>query len=161
RLARSWHAPRGAVTHLAIVLRYERWAVLHEVGARRLRALAERGVEVAIFYEQQMPDVEQWFVSGRVVHDHLDAVLARLQKQSLVSRTWWPSWSAVLDFTALLVRRFAARDQIADLLIELAAVAQALGDTDGATNATKYAEAALHEIGDAPCAARCRALRVL
>lgn len=161
RLARSWLAPRGAVHRLAIVLRYDCWAVLHDVAARRLRALADRDVEVAILYEQQMSGVEHWCVGGPIVHDQLGAVLVWLRQQSRSSRPSSPSWRAVLAATADLIRRFADHDQVADLLIELAAIARKLGGDLAVKNAAEYAEAALRAAGDTPCSTRCEALRAL
>ena len=157
RLARSWQAPRGTVCRLAIVLGYECWVALHQVIPRRLWGLTDRGVNVATFYEQQLDSVEIWFAGGPIVHDELGAVVAWLRDQSPASRTL----PVVLDTTAMLVRGFAARDEVPELLIELAAIARTLGGTLGAIEAAKYAEAALGWIGDTPCRARCHALRAL
>jgi len=119
RLARSWQAPRGTVRRLAIVLGYDCWVALHQVIPRRLWGLTDRGVDLATFYEQQLDSVEIWFAGGPIVHDELGAVVAWLRDQSLPSRTL----PIVLDTTAMLVRGFAARDEVPELLIELAALA--------------------------------------
>lgn len=156
-LAQSWHAPRGRLRRLAIVLAYGNWVALHRVILRRLRVLVDRDIEIGVFYEQQRDSIAGWFAGGPIVHDQLAAVIAWLRDEARPSRTW----PMVLDTTAMLVRGFAARDEVPGLLLELAAIARTFGGPLGAAEAAKYSEAALAWIGDTPCRVRCHALRAL
>jgi hypothetical protein len=156
-LARDWRAPRGTVLRLGILLGFEQWAVLRNVAARRLRALADHGIAIEIFYAQQVGNLQAWFAGGGVRHDRLRYVIAWL-------RTDWcpgPIWPAVLSRTGSLIQAHAERDEVPEMLLELAVIARSLPGTEGAEQAAEHAGAALACIGDQPSRARCRALRTV
>ena len=156
-LAQSWCVGRSVVTHLGILLDYERWVRFHAVGGSRLRALGRRGVEVEIFYEQQFPQaVSAWF-AGRGVEHPLLTVLVWLRTE------WRPGvdWTSVLDMTAMLIEAFGHRSMVPGQLLQLAAVALSKRAVDGAGPAITHIRAALSSLGDAPSRMQCRALRLL
>jgi len=175
RLASAWRAPPGTVPKLAVVLGYESWAVLHPVAARWLRPLVDQGVRVELFYPQQVDRLAIWFACERVYHN-VPAIVAWL-------RTEWRGaatvpllatasakapadkaiavWPAVLRATAKLVETHAAVEQVPELLLELSALARSFGAAESSDEAIRHVHAALHWIGDAPSAAKCRALRAL
>jgi hypothetical protein len=139
------------------LLGYEGWAVFRHAAARSLKPIIDRGVEVELFYAQQVDSVPLWFAHGHMYDDQLPAVLAWL-------RTQWRAtavWPAVLSTTSMLVHACAPTEDVPDLLIELAAIALSLGSMEAAAHAVGHARAALIWIGAKPCAARCRALRSL
>ena len=156
-LAAAWKAPPGTVPRLGILLDYEAWAVLRHAAARSLKPIIDRGVEVELFYAQQIDSVPLWFAQGHAYYEQIPAVLEWL-------RTQWRAtavWPAVLSTTSMLVHACAPTEDVPDLLIELAAIALSLGSMEAAEHAVGHARAALSWIGDKPCAARCRALRSL
>lgn len=157
RLASDWKAPRGAVSHLGIVLGFEEWTVLRHVTARRLRPLVDRGVSVETFYAMQADSLAGWFAGGGVRHDRLRDVIAWL-------RTEWrpgPIWPTVLGRTASLIQASAEVDAVPELLLELAAIARSFDGSEGAEQAAQHAHAALSWLSDQPSPARCRALRAV
>lgn len=157
RLASAWQAPRGTVSRLGVLLDYERWIVLRNVAARRLRPLADRGVAVEFFYPQQIDSLPEWFADGCVCHHRLADVIAWL-------RTEWrsgPIWPTVLRVTANLIQTSAEIAAVPDMLLELAAVARSFPSPEGAEHAALHARAALSWIGDEPSAILCRALRAV
>jgi hypothetical protein len=156
-LAAAWKARPGTVPRLGILLDYERWAVFRHAAARSLKPIVDRGVEVELFYAQQIDSVPLWFAHGHAYHDQIPAVLEWL-------RTQWHAtavWPAVLSTTSMLVHACAPTEDVPDLLIGLAAIALSLGSMEAAEHAVGHARAALSWIGDKPNAARCRALRAL
>jgi hypothetical protein len=157
RMARDWQAPRGAVPRLGIMLGFEQWTVLHNVAARRLRPLDERGVAIEIFYPQQSESLPGWFAGGVVRHDRFREVIAWL-------RTEWrpgPIWPTVLGRTASLIQSHAEIEAVPEMLLELAAIARSFAGAEGAEQGAQHARAALSWAGDQPSRARCRALRAV
>jgi tetratricopeptide (TPR) repeat protein len=157
RLADDWTAPGGTVSHVGIVLGFEQWTVLHNVAARRLHPLADRGVAVELFYPQQIDSLPGWFTGRGVRHDHLPEVIAWL-------RTEWrpgPIWPAVLRATQSVIQTSAELAAVPDMLLELAAIARSFPAPEGPAQAAHHARAALSWIGDELSPTRCRALRAL
>jgi tetratricopeptide (TPR) repeat protein len=157
RLASDWRAPRGTVPRLGIVLGFEQWTVLRHVAARRLRPLADRGVQVEMFYPQQSDSLPGWFAGGDIRHDRLRDVIAWLRTD------WRPGaiWPTVLSRTESLVQAHAEIDAVPEMLLELAAIARSFSGAEGAEQAAQHARAALSWVGDQPSRARCRALRAV
>jgi tetratricopeptide (TPR) repeat protein len=156
-LAQSWTVGRGVVPRFGILLDYERWALLHAVGGNRLRPIVRAGVDVEIFYAQQLSHcVPEWF-AGRGVEHPLPAILEWLRTD------WCPStgWTAVLDTTAMLIDAFGHREMVADQLLQLAAITLAQPSIDGAAQSIKHTRAALSSLPDTPSRMHCRARRLL
>jgi tetratricopeptide (TPR) repeat protein len=156
-LADAWKARPGTVPRLGVLLDYERWAVLRDAAARRLKPLVDEGVAVEFLYEQQINSLPAWFSHGHVHHDQIPAVLDWL-------RTRWHAtaeWPAVLSTTAMLVHASAPTEDVPELLIEIAAIALSFGGMEAAEQAAGRARSALTWVGDQPSVTRCRALRSL
>lgn len=157
RMASAWQAARGTVPRLGILLDYERWIVLRNVAARRLRPIHDRGVQVEIFYAQQVDSLPGWFARGEVPHDRLREVIDWLRTQ------WRPGaiWPMVLIRTASMVKGSADAEAVPEMLLELAAIARSFPGTEGAEQAVHHGRAALAWVGDQPSRVRCRALRTV
>jgi hypothetical protein len=156
QLGHAWRAPAGTVPRLGILLRYESWVAYRHVAARKLRTLTDAGVELELFYAQQLGSLAAWFTEGRVYHDHLPEVLEWLRTQ------WRPSstWPLVLSTTEMLIHATAV-DAAPDMLIQLSAIALSFDGAQAAALGAQHARAALAWVGTAPSAARCRALRAV
>ena len=156
-LAAAWEAPPGTVPRLGILLDYEGWAVFRHVAARSLKPITDRGVEVELFYAQQIDSLDLWFADGQMHDEPIHAVLEWL-------RTQWRAtavWPTVIGTTSLLVHACAPTEDVPDLLIELADITLTLGSMEAMEHAAGHARAALAWVGPHPSAARCRALRSL
>ncbi len=158
QLGHAWRAPTGTVPRLAILVRYENWVALRHVAACKLRpTLTGAGVELELFYGQQLGSLAAWFTEGRVYHDHLPEVLEWLRTQWRRSTTW----PLVLSTTEMLIHATAAVDAAPDMLIQLSAIALSFDGPDAVVLGAQHASAALAWVGTAPSAARCRALRAV
>ncbi|TMQ03563.1 MAG: hypothetical protein E6J90_22335 [Deltaproteobacteria bacterium] len=154
-LAAAWTAPATAMPRLGILVSFERWATLRDAALVALQPLAGRGIRVQIFYEQQAwgGQLDAWFRHGQIVHN-LPAAIAKL------GRRWEPppSWPAVIDELARLVRAYSRASEIPALLTEIAEVALSCGGDDRAAMLVHEALFYLHE---EPSATTSKALRVL
>lgn len=152
RLAAAWTAPADTVPRLGIVLSFERWVMLHEAALAALRPVAERGVRVEVFYDEQTPHLAAWFAHGQVVHNPR-AVIATL------ARRWHPSerWPEVIMELTRLVRANAGGDELPALLVDIADLALSCG---GADHASTLAREAIYYLRPSPSATRGQALRV-
>lgn len=154
-LAAAWTAPATATPRLGILVSFERWATLRDAALVALRPLAERGIQLQVFYEEQAwgGQLDAWFRHGRIVHN-LPAAIARL------GRRWEPSasWPTVIDTLARLVRAFTSTAEMPALLTEIAELALSCGGDD---RAAMLAHEALFYLGEAPGVTTSKALRVL
>lgn len=154
-LAAAWTAPATATPRLGILVSFERWATLREVALAALQPLAERGIRLQIFYEQQAwgGQLDAWFRHDQIVHN-LPAAIAKL------GRCWAPSanWPTVLDELAGLVRAYSRTADMPALLTEIAEVALSCGGED---RAAVLAHEALYYLQETPGATTSKALRVL
>ena len=69
-VAASWPsrpATRTPYTRLAILVKFEHWAIMRGLITAELALLATKGVEALLCYEEQRWD--QWFLAGAIVHD--------------------------------------------------------------------------------------------
>jgi hypothetical protein len=179
RLAAGWHAPGAAVPRLGIVLDLERWALWETVILRVLRPVADHGVEVRVFYAQQVHQLRAWFVGGEVRHN-LDGVLSWIRDEwpalraSGVSPAIGPPraaplgrtgagceepWALVLRRIARLVDDHANVEHVPHVRLELARIAQTFSEPAGTAEALHHLSAALYWLGDAPSQLKCRVLR--
>jgi hypothetical protein len=179
QLAAAWRSPAAAVPRLGIVLDLERWALWEATIVRALRPISDHGVEVRVFYAQQMPHLRAWFANGQIEYD-LAAVLAWLRHEwpSLRAsgvlpavapprgaRLWTTSddceepWALVLRRIALLVQDQAGVDQVPGMRFELAEIARTFGGPFGTSEALHHLSMPLYWLGDAPSLMKCRVLR--
>ncbi|MEO7733981.1 MAG: hypothetical protein ABIY55_23660, partial [Kofleriaceae bacterium] len=153
-LASRWTPNPELVPRLAIVLRFEHWAVLRETASFQLAPLHARGVEAAIFYrEQTLADrLLPWFERGEATHN-VAAVLCTL-------RRWQPSplSPVVLEAVAALVNEAVAGGAPASYIVELASISLASGAN---VQSLRFAREALMQLGEVASVQRFEALRVL
>jgi tetratricopeptide (TPR) repeat protein len=154
-LAAAWTAPATAAPRLGILISFERWATLRDAALAALQPLAERGIRLQVFYEEQAwgGQLDAWFRYGTVVHN-LPAAIARL------GRHWEPSasWPIVIDTLARLVRMHSYPAEVPALLTEVAELALSCGGDD---RAAMLAHEALFYLGEIPGVATSKSFRVL
>jgi hypothetical protein len=179
RLAAEWRVPAAAVPRLALVLDFERWALWESTIVRALRRVADHGVQVRVFYAEQVHQLDTWFVDGKA-EPNLSGVLGwvryewptlradgrspavappRLERPWLVSDSCEESWAIVLRRTAMLVEDHATVDQVPWLRLEFSDIARTFGGPSSSTEALHHLSAALYWLGDAPSQLKCRVLR--
>lgn len=154
-LAASWIAPATATPRLGVLVSFERWVTLRDTALAALQPLADRGIRLQMFYEQQAwgGQLDAWFRHGAIVHN-LPAAIAKL------GRRWEPlaNWPTVIDTIARLVRAHSPAIEIPVLLTEVAEIALSCGGDD---RAAMLAHEALFYLGEAHGATASKALRVL
>jgi len=153
-VATSWPsghpAPSAPHTRLAILVRFEHWALIRNLVIHELELLATKGVEAILCCEEQRWD--QWFTEGRIVHD-VERVLRTLS--ALVERQpAGPScrWRILLEAAASLLDGSPP-----DALCELARIGLACGSIDEALH---FANEAIR-VAPGGSVLECRALRLL
>lgn len=159
-LAAAWDAPADRVPRLAILLRYDCWALQEAIAPLLLMPVTQRGVAVAVCYAQQAEFLAAWFAGGPLRHN-VPAAVAWLRAEWRATSLW----PAILRTTAQLVQRLGAPDRVPVLLVDLAGIALSVG-RDGAAEAAHYLGVALRSSSwegehESFHPARCRALRLL
>lgn len=142
------------VPRLGVVLRFDHWALLRDIGDAHLSSLRARGVDARLFYEEQARTdlIGGWFASGVCEH-HPEGILQTLRRAQPA-----PLSPVVLEAAAAVIYDSLERGASVSLLIELARVAFASGAT---IKALSFAREALVRLGPAVTVERFRALRVL
>lgn len=133
-IATSWPsrpATSTPYTRLAILVRFEHWAIMRGLIIAELALLATKGVEAVLCYEEQRWD--QWFLAGAIVHDvprvlrTLSALVERQRTHDTDALT--PShWRFVLAAAESLLDGSApeARCELAGIALACGANEQAL-----------------------------------
>jgi len=153
RLSRAWTARRDAIPRLGILLRFESWVWLRATALAALRPLANQGIRVAVFYEEQADHLGNWFAHGEVVHDAAAAVAAVAARWKLSSISPF-----VVNELTTLVHAYSHVDDLPPLLNELARLNLACNRPN---RAEERAREALYYLPPAPSHARRKALRHL
>lgn len=150
-LSASWPRQYGNVTRLGIRMTFERWARLRITGLPYLDQLAAKGVEAALFYDQQR--FANWFAGERIVHD-AERVIDHLQ-----NATYDPGvWPRLLEAAAAVIVH-QPRKQWAALYGDLAEISLVRGVPKSAVG---FANEALQLLlGRDPSPLECRSLRLL
>ena len=155
QLAGAWTASGDSVPRLGIVVSFERWVMLRETAVAALLPLADRGVRVEVFYEEQAwgGKINAWFLHGQLVHNVAPAI-------ATLAMRWQPSaiWPMVIDTLARLVRAHTGTADMPALLTEVAGLALSCG---GAEQAETLAREALYYLPEVPSRTRSKALREL
>lgn len=156
-IATSWPSPSVQPPHtrLAIVMKFEHWALLRTVLADELALLKTKGVDAILFYEEQRWD--EWFLQGKIVHD-VSRVLRTLgaldESRQVEGRGALPAshWKILLATAASLLEGSPP-----DLLCELTRIALSCGANEEALDFANEAASS------APRGSvyECRALRLL
>lgn len=156
--ATSWpssSAPVTPHTRLAILVRFEHWALLRPLVTEELALLATKGVEALLCYDEQRWD--EWFLAGAVVHDvervvrTLSALAEHQESQGTDSLA--PShWRIVLVTAASLLD-----GPHPETLCELARIALACGANE---QALEFANEAVR-VANKGSVLECRALRLV
>jgi hypothetical protein len=157
-IATSWPsgtAPPTPHTRLAILVRFEHWALLQPLVTEEFALLATKGVEALLCCEEQRWD--EWFLAGAVVHDiervvrTLSALAEHQESQGTDSLT--PShWRIVLTTAASLLD-----GPHPETLCELARVALACRANE---QALEFANEAVR-VANKGSVLECRALRLV
>jgi hypothetical protein len=154
-VAQTWSAPASRVPRIAVVLSFDRWAVARETAKPCIAALAEHGVEMVLFYQEQGSlALAQWLIDGVVRHD------VELAIRTLLRDSWIPTgtWPMVVAAAAELVYREVRPEHVPRLLSCLSGIALSCGD---ALIAEPLARDAVIRAGMVPSPLRALALRTL
>ncbi len=83
-LAASWIAPATATPRLGVLVSFERWVTLRDTALAALQPLANRGIRLQMFYEQQAwgGQLDAWFRHGAIVHN-LRVLAARVRELTI------------------------------------------------------------------------------
>ncbi|MGH2907020.1 MAG: tetratricopeptide repeat protein [Solirubrobacterales bacterium] len=157
-IATSWPSgpsPPTPHTRLAILVRFEHWALLRPLLTTELALLATKGVEAVVCYEELR--WQEWFLTGEIVHD-VERVLHTLR--ALVERPRnegtdplpLSHWKIVLATAASLLDGSSP-----EALCELTRIAL---DCGANAEALEFANEA-GRVADKGSVLECRALRLL
>jgi hypothetical protein len=152
-LVNTWRCSSGQISHIAVMLPFERWAVLRRGATPARLALAVLGVDLKLFYEEQGRFAPLLWLEGGFIRHNVEKVLRNLE-----TATPLETWPIVIDAVAELVRGETSPPEAGHHLAVVAGLAYRGNDP---RLCEPIAREALTLVGAAASPARALALRVL